>query len=838
MGSCFGGVVSMVVVLVLLGFGGISCVLGDSPVFACDAGKNGDVGSFRFCDASLDIEERVRDFVGRLTLVEKVGFLTSRNKAVDRLGVPSYEWWSEALHGVSNVGPGTRFSSLVPGATSFPMPILSAASFNTSLWRKMGKVVSTEARAMYNVGLAGLTFWSPNINIFRDPRWGRGQETSGEDPFLTSKYAIHYVKGLQQTDSGHPDRLKVAACCKHYTAYDVDNWKGVERYTFNAQVTKQDLEDTFQPPFESCVIDGHVASVMCSYNQVNGVPTCADPNLLAGTVRGEWKLNGYIVSDCDSVQVLYSSQHYTKTPEEAAAKTIMAGLDLNCGPFLGDHTEAAVKSGILHESAVDGAVTNNVRVLMRLGFFDGDPSKQPYGNLGSGDVCTAKNQELAAEAARQGIVLLKNTDGSLPLSPSKIKSLAVIGPNANATKTMIGNYEEEGTKVTMGNFRPYDRFPTSRATLIAVVGVGAVRLMRVVVPSTTIAMSFPGIPCKYVSPLEGLSAYTSIVYEAGCLTSLCPPSSFQSGSAVKAASAADATVLIMGADQSVEAETRDRINLTLPGQQQRLIVEVAKASKGPVVLVIMSGGPLDISFAKASDKISSILWVGYPGEKGGTAIADVIFGRYNPCGRLPVTWYPQSFADSVPMTNMNMRPDPSTGYPGRTYRFYTGEAVYSFGDGLSYSRYNHVLVRAPNSVSLALESGHPCFSQECEAVDMAENICQELAFDIHLKVQNVGSMHGSHTVFLFFTPPSLTGKSPKKQLIGFEKAYVMSKGEELVQFQVNVCKDLSTVNELGERKLLLGSHVLQSGSGQLAHVAVLFAVVDDDNHDHGDGDGK
>ncbi|CAN6484773.1 unnamed protein product [Victoria cruziana] len=615
---------------------------------------------------------------------------------------------------------------------------------------------------MYNVGLAGLTFWSPNVNIFRDPRWGRGQETPGEDPLLTSKYAVHYVKGLQQTDSGYRDRLKVAACCKHYTAYDVDNWKGVLRYTFNAQVTKQDMEDTFQPPFESCVVDGDVAGVMCSYNQVNGVPTCADPNLLAGTVRGKWKLNGYIVSDCDSVQVLYTSQNYTKTAEEAAAKTIMAGLDVNCGPFLGDHTEAAVKSGILDESAVDGAVTNNIRVLMRLGFFDGDPRKQPYGKLGPRDVCTAENQELAAEAARQGIVLLKNTDGSLPLSPSRIKSLAVIGPNANSTKTMIGNYE--------------------------------------------------GIPCKYVSPLQGLSAYTSTTYEAGCLTALCPASGFQSHSAVKAASETDATILIMGADQSVEAESLDRINLTLPGQQQQLIVEVANASKGPVVLIIMSGGPFDISFAKASDKISSILWVGYPGEKGGAAIADIIFGRYNPSGRLPVTWYPQSFADNVPMTNMNMRPDPSTGYPGRTYRFYTGKAVYSFGDGLSYSQYNHVLVHAPNHVSLALESGHPCLTQECEAVDIAENICQELAFGIHLKVQNVGSMHGSHAVFLFFTPPSQTGKSPMRQLIGFEKVYVTSKDEKLVQFQVNVCKDLSTVNELGERKLLLGSHVLQVGS--------------------------
>ncbi|KAA8536486.1 hypothetical protein F0562_028964 [Nyssa sinensis] len=319
-------------------------------VFACNVANNPALANFTFCDSSKAVAVRVDDLVKRLTLQEKIGFLVNAAGSVSRLGIPKYEWWSEALHGVSYVGPGTHFSSVVPGATSFPQVILTAASFNVSLFETIGKVVSTEARAMYNVGLAGLTFWSPNVNIFRDPRWGRGQETPGEDPLLSSKYAAAYVRGLQQRDDGDKDRLKVAACCKHYTAYDLDNWKGVDRYHFNAVVTKQDMDDTFQPPFKSCVLDGNVASVMCSYNQVNGIPTCADPNLLKGVIRGDWKLNGYIVSDCDSLDVFFKSQHYTKTPEEAAAKAILAGLDLNCGSFLGQHTQAAVNGGLVKES--------------------------------------------------------------------------------------------------------------------------------------------------------------------------------------------------------------------------------------------------------------------------------------------------------------------------------------------------------------------------------------------------------------------------------------------------------------------------------------------------------
>ncbi|KAF8115736.1 hypothetical protein N665_0025s0191 [Sinapis alba] len=611
---------------------------------------------------------------------------------------------------------------------------------------------------MYNVGAAGLTFWSPNVNIFRDPRWGRGQETPGEDPTLASKYAVAYVKGLQGTDGGDPNRLKVAACCKHYTAYDVDNWKGIHRYTFNSVVNQQDMDDTFQPPFKSCVVDGNVASVMCSYNQVNGKPTCADPDLLSGVIRGQWKLNGYIVSDCDSVEVMYASQHYTKTPEEAVAKSMLAGLDLNCDHFTGQHALGAVKAGLVNETDVDTAISNNFATLMRLGFFNGDPKKQPYGNLGPQDVCTAENQELAREAARQGIVLLKNSNGSLPFSPSAIKTLAVIGPNANVTDTMIGNYH--------------------------------------------------GVPCKYTTPLQGLVETVSATYQRGCSNVACTDADIDSATSL--AASADAVVLVMGTDLSIEREDHDRVDLFLPGKQQQLVTEVAKVAKGPVVLVIMSGGGLDVTFAKNDEKITSIMWVGFPGQAGGLAIADVIFGRHNPSGNLPMTWYPQSYVENLPMSNMNMRPDNSTGYPGRTYRFYSGETVYAFGDGISYTHFNHRLIKSPRLVSLGLDKSHPCRTSKCQSVDAIGPHCGK-AVEVQLRVRNAGNREGSHTVFLFTTPPAVH-RSPVKHLLAFEKVNLGKKEKAVVRFTVDVCRDLSVVDETGKRKIALGVHVLHVGS--------------------------
>ncbi|GFP98668.1 beta-xylosidase/alpha-l-arabinofuranosidase 2 [Phtheirospermum japonicum] len=484
-----------------------------------------------------------------------------------------------------------------------------------------------------------------------------------------------------------------------------------------------------------------------------------DPDLLDGVIRDKWKLNGYIVSDCDSLEVMFNSQHYTKTPEETAALAVNSGLDLDCGPFLIQNAQAAVDRKLLKEKAINRAVTNNFATMMRLGFFDGNPSNRLYGNLGPQDVCTPSNQELAREVARQGIVLLKNTPNSLPLSSTAIKSLAVIGPNANVTHTMLGNYE--------------------------------------------------GAPCTYTTPLQGLTASVPTVYQPGCVDVACIDADLDD--ARNMASKADAVVLVVGSDQSIEAESRDRVDITLPGQQQLLVNEVADASNGPVILVIMSGGGMDVQFAKDNPKISSILWVGFPGQAGGAAIADVIFGYHNPSGKLPMTWYPQSYVDSVPMTDMNMRADPTRGYPGRTYRFYKGPTVFSFGDGLSYSQFNHQLVKAPTLVSVPLEQKHVCRSSACKSIDTAEGVCKNLAFDVHLRVKNVGRLSGVETVLLYFSPPEVHN-APRKHLLAFEKVHLRPREEGVVRFGVDVCRHLSVVDEKGNRKVALGDHVLHVGS--------------------------
>ncbi|KAI4344812.1 hypothetical protein L6164_012000 [Bauhinia variegata] len=747
-------------VLILLGL--VLCFgVGEGRVpFACDP-KNGLTRSLKFCRTHVPIHVRVQDLIGRLTLQEKIRLIVNNAIAVPRLGIQGYEWWSEALHGVSNVGPGTKFGGAFPGATAFPQVITTAASFNESLWQEIGRVVSDEARAMYNGGMAGLTFWSPNVNIFRDPRWGRGQETPGEDPVLAGKYAARYVLGLQGDGAGN--RLKVAACCKHYTAYDLDNWRGIDRFHFNARVSKQDLADTYDVPFKACVVEGKVASVMCSYNQVNGKPTCADTDLLLNTIRGQWRLNGYIVSDCDSVGVLYDNQHYTRTPEEAAANTIRAGLDLDCGPFLAIHTESAIRKGLLTENDVNLALANLITVQMRLGMYDGEPSAQPYGNLGPRDVCTPAHQQLALEAARQGIVLLQNKGNALPLSPTRHRTVAVIGPNSDVTVTMIGNYA--------------------------------------------------GVACGYTTPLQGIARYAKTVHHVGCRDVACNNKQLF-GSAEVAARRSDATVLVVGLDQSIEAEFRDRVGILLPGYQHELVTRAAGAARGPVVLVIMSGGPVDVSFAKNNPKISAILWVGYPGQAGGTAIADVIFGTTNPGGKLPVTWYPQEYLAKVPMTNMDLRANPARGYPGRTYRFYKGPVVFPFGHGLSYTRFSHSLAEAPKQVSVpfatSLHAMNNFSTISSKGMKTSHINCNALELGLHVDVKNEGTMDGTHTLLVFSTPPA--GKwSAAKQLVSFHKVHVLAGSKQRIKVNVHVCEYLSVVDKFGIRRVPMGEHEIHIG---------------------------
>lgn len=739
-----------------------------SPPFSCDS-SNPSTKSYHFCKTTLPIPDRVRDLVSRLTLDEKISQLVNSAPAIPRLGIPAYEWWSEALHGVADAGPGIRFNGTIRSATSFPQVILTAASFDVHLWYRIGRAIGVEARAVYNAGQTkGMTFWAPNINIFRDPRWGRGQETPGEDPLVTGSYAVSYVRGVQGDCLRGLKRcgeLQASACCKHFTAYDLDDWKGIDRFKFDARVTMQDLADTYQPPFHRCIEEGRASGIMCAYNRVNGVPSCADFNLLTNTARKRWNFQGYITSDCDAVSLIHDSYGYAKTPEDAVVDVLKAGMDVNCGTYLLNHTKSAVMQKKLPESEIDRALENLFAVRMRLGLFNGNPKGQPYGDIGPNQVCSVEHQTLALDAARDGIVLLKNSQRLLPLPKGKTMSLAVIGPNANSPKTLIGNYA--------------------------------------------------GPPCKFITPLQALQSYVkSTMYHPGCDAVACSSPSIEK--AVEIAQKADYVVLVMGLDQTQEREAHDRLDLVLPGKQQQLIICVANAAKKPVVLVLLSGGPVDISFAKYSKNIGSILWAGYPGGAGGAAIAETIFGDHNPGGRLPVTWYPQDFT-KIPMTDMRMRPQSNSGYPGRTYRFYTGEKVFEFGYGLSYSTYSYETIPVTRNKLYFNQSSTAHVYENTDSIrytsvaELGKELCDSNNISISIRVRNDGEMAGKHSVLLFVRRLKASAGSPIKQLVAFQSVHLNAGESADVGFLLNPCEHFSGPNKDGLMVIEEGTHFLVVG---------------------------
>ncbi|RZC87695.1 hypothetical protein C5167_028150 [Papaver somniferum] len=794
------------------------------PPFACDS-SDPSAKSYTFCKTISPLSVRVKDLISRLTLDEKISQLVNTAPGIPRLGIPSYQWWSESLHGVSGQGPGIHFQGPIYSATSFP------------------QAIGIEARAVYNAGQAtGMTFWAPNINIFRDPRWGRGQETPGEDPMVTSKYSVSYVRGIQgdsfeggKLRGGH---LQASACCKHFTAYDLDSWNGTTRYVFNAQkatniddvdktmdeineqtqnmkeiqnalanpigydfdedeleaeleeleeleleeqildtettyhvppvhvpqVTLQDLADTYQPPFRSCITEGKASGIMCSYNRVNGVPSCADYNLLSTTARAKWSFKGYITSDCDAVSIIHDAQGYAKIPEDAVGDVLKAGMDVNCGSYLQEHTKSAVQQKNVSETDINRALSNLFTTRMRLGLLNGNPTQQPFGKFGPNDVCSKAHQGLALEAALDGIVLLTNKAKLLPLSKSKTKTIAVIGPNANVAKTLQGNY-----------FGP---------------------------------------PCKTITPFEALKGYVrDTFYHPGCGSVACN-SSVSIDQAVKLAKSVDNVIMVMGLDQTEEQEELDRIDLLLPGQQRALITSVAKAAKRPIVLVILSGGPVDIAFAKRDRKIGSIIWAGYPGEAGGAALAQIVFGDHNPGGRLPITWYPQEFT-KTPMTDMRMRANPATGYPGRTYIFYKGRKVFKFGHGLSYSKYRYKFAKVDqNQISLTQFSNIQALVNKVPYLsvsDVGTEYCEKLKFSATVGVENSGEMSGKHPVLLFIRQSETRHGSPVKQLIGFQSVKLAAGEKADLEFTLSPCEHLSRANNDGLMVMEEGSHFLVVG---------------------------
>eukprot|EP01064_Diplonema_japonicum_P003852 TRINITY_DN1253_c2_g3_i1.p1 TRINITY_DN1253_c2_g3~~TRINITY_DN1253_c2_g3_i1.p1 ORF type:complete len:758 (+),score=132.26 TRINITY_DN1253_c2_g3_i1:47-2275(+) len=713
------------------------------------------------CDTSKTPQERAQYIVSQLQNDEKIGLMANGAAPVKRLNIYGYQWWSEGLHGVAN-SPGVSFAAPTPYATSFPQVITTSASFNTSLYHSISTVISTEGRAMYNSGHAGLTYWTPNINLMRDPRWGRGQETPGEDPVGTAKYAENFVPGMQIGED--PSHLKTAACCKHYYAYDMENWGGVDRHHFNAIITDRDEADTYLPAFHSCVANGKAAGMMCSYNAVNGTPSCANDRIMNGFARGKWGFDGYITSDCGAVWDVAGAHHYA-SPADTCKIVLEAGMDTDCGTFLATYLNASMANGTTPQADVDTALQHLFSVQVRFGFYD-PLDEQPYLKYNySTKVNTPEHQKLALETARQGMVLLKN-DGTLPLSTSTVKTVAVIGPNANATKTMQGNYYGDA---------PY-----------------------------------------LISPLMGIAEFATTTYSLGCDTNCANTSGFPD--AITAASNADATILVIGISTEQEAEAHDRTSIALPGYQEQLIADVAEASHGPVTVVVMAGGSIDFSVAKTNPKVNGIMWVGYPGQSGGQAIAETIFGVNNPSGRLPHTQYPKDYLNNLSMFDMNMRPGVNN--TGRTYRFYTGTPVYAYGSGLSYSSFSYGTSVDSVAVSQA-DIEADCQRNNDNSV-YSVTPAAEIFAQIIVTVTNTGDVAGAHSVLAFVESPAagLDG-APIKSLINFDKVFLQPGEKAQVSFPLHSI-DLSLADLNGQRHTQSGTW--QIGIGPTAELTIPVKV--------------
>ncbi|KAJ7902063.1 glycoside hydrolase family 3 protein [Mycena olivaceomarginata] len=660
---------------------------------------------------NLDPVARAKAVIALFTDEELIHNSVHESDGVPRLGLPPYNWWSEASHGVAWTGPGVSFAESGPFsyATSFPQPIILGATFDNDLTKAVATVISTEARAFNNVQRAGLDYFTPNINPWRDPRWGRGQETPGEDALHTATYVYHLVDGFQGGIDPEP-YVKVIADCKHFAAYDMDDWGGIIQRQFDAIVTTQELSEYYLQPFQSCVRDAKVMSVMCSYNSVNGVPACADSYLLTTVLRDYWKFgeDRWVVSDCDAVQSIADEHNFTSTYQEAAAVAIKAGTDINCGSIYYFYLQDALDQGLVVRADIEKTLVRQYASLVKLGYFD-SADKQPYRKLSWDDVSTPASEKLAYTVAANGFVLLKN-DGTLPLKKS-LKKLAIIGPWANATEGMQGNY--------------YGTAPF------------------------------------LISPLMGaIAAGYDVTFVAGT-SSVLDTSTNGFADAVAAAKAADVVVFAGGIDESVEAEGLDRTTIVWPGSQLDLIKALAGVRK-PFIVLQFGAGQVDDSWLLSSKAVNAILWTGYPGQSGGTAIFDVLLGNVAPAGRLPLTQYPAEYVAQVPMTDMNLRPNKATGNPGRTYQWYTGKPVIEYGFGLHYTRRNpRIVYDIGKLVANARRAAH---------LDVG-------AFDTFgVTVRNIGHTTSDFVALLFVKTTAGPAPHPNKALIGYTRVHRVGAG--------------------------------------------------------------
>ncbi|KAJ5610398.1 glycoside hydrolase superfamily [Penicillium lagena] len=691
--------------------------------------------SHRVCDTSMSIAERVSSLVDSMTLEEKILNVVDASAGSARLGLPPYEWWNEATHGIGSA-PGVQFTTMPANfsyATSFPAPILTAASFDDALIRGIANVIGKEGRAFGNNGFSGFDFWAPNINPFRDPRWGRGQETPGEDVFVVQSYIRNFVPGLQ-----------VIATCKHFAVYDLETG----RYGNDYNPTQQDLADYFLAPFKACVRDTGVGSVMCSYNAVDGIPACANEFLLEQVLREHWNFTAdynYVVSDCGAITDIWQYHNFTDNEEGAASVALNAGVDLECGTSYLKLNESLAANQTSLE-ALDRALTRLYSALFTVGFFDGGK----YSDLNFSDVSTPDAQALAYEAAVEGMTLLKN-DKVLPLGRShKYQSVAVIGPFANATTQMQGDYS--------------------------------------------------GIAPFLISPLEAFENHGwEVNYAMG--TAINDQSTAGFRSALAAAEKSDLIIYLGGIDNSMEAETLDRTSLTWPQNQLDLINILSKLPK-PMVVVQFGGGQLDDSALLQNEGIQALLWAGYPSQSGGTALRDVLLGKRSVAGRLPVTQYAASYADQVSIFDINLRPNSDGSYPGRTYKWYTGKPVIPFGYGLHYTEFNFEWEEALD---------HEYNIQQLVALRQRNHggpVNDNTHFaTVKARVKNVGP-EASDYVGLLFLSSNNAGPTPRpnKSLVSYLRLHDITTSSEQIAYFPLTFGSLARADENGSLVIFPGDY--------------------------------
>ena len=833
-----------------------------------------------YLDPSLPIDQRVDDLVSRMTLEEKASQLVNQARAIPRLKVPAYDYWSEGLHGVAAAGI----------ATVFPQAIALAATWDSPLLHNVATVIGIEARAKHHEAIRqgrrgifeGLTFWSPNVNIFRDSRWGRGQETYGEDPFLTAHMGVAFVTGLQGDD---PKYLRVLSTPKHFAVHS-----GPEslRHHFDVPISKHDEEDTYLAAFRATIVEGHAASTMCAYNSVNGEPACANTFLLRDQLRGAWRFNGFVVSDCGAVMDIWSGHHYTKTKEEAAAVSLKMGMDNECIDFtqkIPDNSDYvkyldAVNQRLLSEKEMDVALRRLFRARFLLGMFD-PPEMVPYAQIPYSENDSEPHRQLALTTARESMVLLKN-DGILPLT-SPPKAIAVVGPLADNTRVLEGNYNGTPSRATTALDGIRKQFATSEVTFVP--GTHFLRDPKPVPADLlTTPDGKPGLRAEYfkgvdlkgtpaviridknidfnfiVAPIPGFcsGAFKCESFSARWTGFMTPAESgayrigvkdddgfrlwiggklvledwsthgistklvdfhlekgrkygirleyFQTvgdataqfvwtkdvtktpiDDAVAAAKKADVVVAVVGITSDLEGEEMnvqiegfeggDRTSLDLPKEEEALL-EALHAIGKPFIVVLMNGSAVSVNWA--NEHANAILEAWYPGEEGGTAIAQTLAGVNNPSGRLPVTFY--TGIDQLPRFE-------DYSMANRTYRYFTGKPLYPFCYGLSYSLFEYSNVKLSSNL---LQVGAP--------------------LNVDADVKNTSQRDGDEVVELYLNFPKLPG-APIRALRGFTRIHIGAGETEHIRLTLDP-RDLSHVNEAGDRIITPGVYTVSLGGGQ------------------------